>query len=84
MKKLFHGTFRSLNSFNYRLWISGMFVSNIGTWMQRIAQDWLVLVHLTHHNATAVGIITALQFAPVFYFCLFRVTRLTILTAENF
>ncbi|MCA1956517.1 MFS transporter [Zymomonas sp.] len=66
MKKLFHGTFRSLNSFNYRLWISGIFVSNIGTWMQRIAQDWLVLVHLTHHNATAVGIITALQFAPVF------------------
>lgn len=43
-----------------------MFVSNIGTWMQRIAQDWLVLVQLTHHNATAVGIISALQFAPVF------------------
>jgi MFS family permease len=39
-------------------------VSNIGTWMQRTAQDWLVLTQLTHHNATAVGIVMALQFGP--------------------
>lgn len=57
-------TFRSLKTFNYRLWASGAVVSNVGTWMQRTAQDWLVLVHLTQHNATAVGIVMALQFGP--------------------
>lgn len=56
--------FRSLRSFNYRLWIGGAFVSNIGTWVQRTAQDWLVLTVLTHHNASAVGITMALQFGP--------------------
>jgi MFS family permease len=58
------GTFRSLRFFNYRVWFSGAIVSNIGTWMQRTAQDWLVLTELTHHNATAVGIVMALQFGP--------------------
>ncbi len=58
------GAFRSLRNRNYRLWATGAFVSNVGTWMQRIAQDWLVLTELTHRNATAVGIVTALQFAP--------------------
>ena len=58
------GTFRSLNSFNYRVWAGGAIVSNVGTWMQRTAQDWLVLTQLTHHNATAVGIVMALQFGP--------------------
>jgi MFS family permease len=58
------GTFRSLGSFNYRLWAGGAFVSNVGTWMQRIAQDWLVLTQLTHRNATAVGVVMALQFGP--------------------
>jgi MFS family permease len=58
------GTFRSLNSFNYRLWAGGAIVSNVGTWMQRTAQDWLVLTHLTHKNATAVGVVMALQFGP--------------------
>jgi len=58
------GTFRSLSVFNYRLWASGAIVSNIGTWMQRTAQDWIVLVQLTHHNATAVGIVMGLQFGP--------------------
>lgn len=56
--------FRSLAGFNYRVWASGALVSNIGTWMQRIAQDWLVLTQLTHHNATAVGVVTALQLGP--------------------
>src|SRR4051794_21088012 len=32
--------------------------------MQRTAQDWLVLADLTHNNATAVGVVTALQFGP--------------------
>ncbi|MFL9960651.1 MFS transporter [Paraburkholderia sediminicola] len=58
------GTFRSLRNFNYRVWASGAIVSNVGTWMQRTAQDWLVLTELTHHNATAVGIVMSLQFGP--------------------
>ncbi|MGA9915139.1 MAG: MFS transporter [Paraburkholderia sp.] len=58
------GTFRSLRTFNYRVWASGAIVSNIGTWMQRTAQDWLVLTELTHHNATSVGIVMSLQFGP--------------------
>ena len=57
--------FRSLRSYNYRVWAAGALVSNIGTWIQRIAQDWLVLTQLTHHNATAVGVVMALQFAPM-------------------
>jgi MFS family permease len=60
----FTGTFRSLGNRNYRLWAAGALISNIGTWMQRVAQDWLVLTVLTHRNATAVGVVTALQFAP--------------------
>lgn len=58
------GVFRAMRSFNYRVWTAGALVSNIGTWMQRIAQDWLVLTQLTHHNASALGLVTALQFAP--------------------
>lgn len=60
------GVFRSLHSFNYRVWIGGAFVSNVGTWVQRTAQDWLVLTQLTHHDASAVGLVMALQFGPQF------------------
>lgn len=56
--------FRSLSVRNYRTWAAGAIVSNVGTWMQRTAQDWIVLVELTRHNATAVGIVTGLQFGP--------------------
>ncbi|HEV7948975.1 MAG TPA: MFS transporter [Glaciihabitans sp.] len=56
--------FRSLSIFNYRLWFIGALVSNIGTWMQRTAQDWIVLTELTDHDAVAVGITMALQFGP--------------------
>ena len=58
------GTFRSLECFNYRLWAGGSLVSNVGSWMQRTAQDWLVLTELTHNNATAVGVVMGLQFGP--------------------
>jgi MFS family permease len=58
------GVFRSLRNFNYRIWAAGALVSNIGTWMQRTAQDWLVLTQLTHHDASAVGTVMALQFGP--------------------
>lgn len=61
-----NGIFRSLNSANYRLWVGGSLVSNVGTWMQRTAQDWLVLIQLTHNNATMVGAVMALQFGPIF------------------
>jgi MFS family permease len=64
MKNQVTGTFRSLRSFNFRLWTAGSLVSNVGTWMQRVAQDWLVLTQLTHHNASALGIVMGLQFAP--------------------
>lgn len=57
--------FRALENRNYRLWAGGALVSNIGTWMQRIAQDWLVLTVLTDHSGTAVGITTGLQFLPM-------------------
>src|ERR1700759_1177852 len=56
--------FRSLRNFNYRVWAAGALLSNIGTWMQRAAQDWLVLTQLTQHSASAVGIVMALQFGP--------------------
>jgi MFS family permease len=59
-----NGLFRSLSVYNYRVWALGALVSNIGTWMQRVAQDWLVLTELTDQNATAVGLVTALQFGP--------------------
>ncbi|HVI54872.1 MAG TPA: MFS transporter [Luteibacter sp.] len=58
------GMFRSLRNPNYRIWAAGALVSNVGTWMQRTAQDWLVLTRLTHHNASAVGTVMALQFGP--------------------
>lgn len=57
-------TFASLGYFNYRLWFAGALVSNVGTWMQRVAQDWVVLTVLTADSGIAVGIVTALQFLP--------------------
>ena len=56
-------TFRSLRHHDYRLYWSGMLVSNIGTWMQRVAQDWLVLVVLGAGPAS-LGIATGLHFLP--------------------
>jgi MFS family permease len=64
MSKSPAGMFRSLRSFNYRVWAAGALVSNVGTWMQRTAQDWLVLTQLTRHDASAVGTVMALQFGP--------------------
>jgi MFS family permease len=62
------GIFRSLRRHNYRLWAIGALVSNIGTGVQRTAQDWLVLVILTHQSASALGFVMALQFAPQLLF----------------
>jgi MFS family permease len=56
--------FAALSVPNYRIWMAGAFVSNIGTWMQRVAQDWFVL-ELSGGSGVAVGITTALQFLPM-------------------
>ncbi|HEY3732333.1 MAG TPA: MFS transporter [Streptosporangiaceae bacterium] len=52
---------------NYRLFATGQLISNTGSWMQRVAQDWLVL-DLTHGSGTALGITTGLQFLPLLLF----------------
>src|SRR5579875_2719010 len=62
-------TFRSLRTRHFRLLATGQIFSNTGTWVQRIAQDWLVL-SLTG-SATDVGVTTALQFLPTLLFGLF-------------
>jgi MFS family permease len=62
--------FQSMHVRNYRLFASGQVVSLTGTWMQRVAQDWLVL-NLSHNSGTAIGITTGLQFAPVLFFGLY-------------
>lgn len=61
--------FGSLHTRNYRLFAAGQVVSNTGTWMQRVAQDWLVL-DLTHGSGTALGIAAGLQFLPLLLFSL--------------
>ena len=58
------GMFDSFGVHNYRLFWTGGFVSNIGTWMARVAQDWLVLTMLTDNSAVALGLVTGLQFLP--------------------
>jgi MFS family permease len=56
-------TFTSLRRHrNYRLYFSGQFLSQIGTWLQSAAMAWLVL-DLTH-SAVAVGLLTFWQFGP--------------------
>jgi MFS family permease len=71
--------FRSFKVYNYRLWFAGATVSNVGTWMQRIAQDWIVLTVLTHQDAAAVGVTSALQFGPQLL-----LTPITGLVADRF
>ena len=61
--------FAALKVRNYRLFASGQVVSNVGTWMQRIAQDWLVL-ELSGYNPIALGVAASLQFLPTILFTL--------------
>lgn len=58
--------FGSLHTRNYRLFATGQVISNTGSWMQRVAQDWLVL-GLTHNSGAALGITTGLQFLPMVF-----------------
>jgi MFS family permease len=63
------GNWRSFRHRNYRILFPANALSNIGSWAQRIAQDWLVL-ELTDNNGTYLGLVTAVQFAPVLLFSL--------------
>lgn len=60
------GNWRSFRHHNYRMLFPANTVSNIGSWAQRVAQDWLVL-ELTNNNGTYLGLVTAVQFAPVLF-----------------
>lgn len=50
---------------NYLLYFFGSLTSNVGTWMARVAQDWLVLMILTDRSSSALGLVTGLQFLPI-------------------
>lgn len=63
------GNWRSFRHRNYRILFPASALSNIGTWAQRVAQDWLVL-ELTNNNGIYLGLVTAAQFAPVLLFSL--------------
>jgi MFS family permease len=64
-----NGNWRSFRHRNFRILYPANAMSNIGTWAQRVAQDWLVL-ELTNNNGTYLGLVTAIQFAPVLLFSL--------------
>ncbi len=64
-----NGSWRAFRHRNFRILFAANAVSNIGTWGQRIAQDWLTL-QLTHNSGTYLGLVTALQFTPVLFFSL--------------
>lgn len=81
-------TFRSLGVRNFRLFAGGQIISVAGTWMMVVAQDWLVL-EVTDNSATALSIITALQFAPLLLLTLYggrladTCDKRTLLTCAN-
>ena len=63
------GNLRSFRHRNFRILYPANAVSNIGTWAQRVAQDWLVL-ELTDNSGTYLGLVTAVQFLPILLFSL--------------
>jgi MFS family permease len=63
-------TFQSLTVRNYRLFATGQLIKLLGVWMQFIAQDWLVL-ELSDNSATALGLVTGLQFTPILLLTLY-------------
>ena len=58
-------TFAALANPNYRRWYAGQGISLIGTWMQTIAQGWLV--YTLSGSGTALGLVVALQMVPVLF-----------------
>jgi len=81
-------TFVSLTVRNYRLFAGGQLIKLVGVWMMYIAQDWLVL-ELSNDSATALGLVTALQFLPVMLLTLYaglladRFDKRTLLMISN-
>jgi MFS family permease len=67
VRRIGRATFSSLKNRNYRLYFTGQIISVSGTWMQRLAQAWLILT-LTHNNGFALGIESGLQFLPMLLF----------------
>jgi MFS family permease len=65
LRQFGNSTFSSLRIRNYRLYYIGQIISNAGTWMQSIAQAWLVL-KLTN-SGTMLGLVTALQYLPILF-----------------
>jgi MFS family permease len=63
------GNWRSFRHRNYRILFPANAASNIGTWAQRVAQDWLIL-ELTDNSGIYLGLVTSIQFAPVLLFSL--------------
>src|SRR2546422_4575589 len=61
-------TFRALQHRNYRLYWTGQLVSLIGTWMQRVAQGWLM--HRLTGSALMLGLLGFVQFLPVLFLSL--------------
>jgi len=61
---------RALRNPNFRLFWSGNFLSNIGTWMQNVAQGWLVLL-LTANSAFWLGVVGFAGSIPFLFFTLF-------------
>ena len=61
-------TFASMRYVNYRYWFVASLIASTGVWLQRVAQDWYVLTVLTDHDASQVGLVTALQFLPIILF----------------
>ena len=64
------GSLRSFRHRNFQIFIAANFISNIGTWAQRVAQDWLVVTDL-HKGGSELGIVTGLQFLPSLLFSLY-------------
>jgi MFS family permease len=67
VRRIGRATFSSLKNRNYRLYFTGQIISVSGTWMQRLAQAWLILT-LTNNNGFALGVESGLQFLPMLLF----------------
>jgi hypothetical protein len=64
-----HTTFASLRHSNFRIYFAAQIGSNIGSWIQITAENWLVLQ--LAHSGLALGITNALQFGPLVVFGLY-------------
>ena len=80
---------RSFKHRNFRILYPANALSNIGTWTQRVAQDWLVL-ELTNNDAASLGLVTAIQFLPAMLLSLYgglladRFSKRKLLLLTNF